>query len=1219
MVSTTRTSLFNRAEETVGPTPSIVPTLSPTPAIALRAKPGEFIIKLDTPLKTNNYKRLKNGSMDASQESDRLAPLVNAFNQLNLASFNALTLPPSVHKNIYLLKFPDKTKINTILETISPLDEVAYIEPNYIYTIQSINDPLYTDNPPNYSEHRDYRWDPTYSYQWNLRKIHLEEALAYEASPKSKIKVGLIDTGVANWSYNLNSGFVKECGAVNVDPHFPSEKACTNFISIDDRDDNGHGTHVAGIMAATQNNDFGMSGMSNNIVVHSSKALDKNGIGTVGSITAAIYSLTDPDKGNAKIVNMSFGAPVESLAITEALSDAYFINDVVLVASSGNTGSSSPSYPAATVCENPNNRAEKEPCVIAVGSSDVNDRRSLFSSWGQHLNLVAPGGGDDKGENYNIISLNAGIIYPNKIPYKYKVDYVPSDLGLFLRLGGTSMAAPHVSALAGMIRNKLPNIKAGQVRSVLENSADDVGLPGWDPYTGFGRINALSALSKPDPSKPIKAYISYPASGTRLNKAITVSGTADGDKFLSYTLEHRQTDTQAWSADNVTYPNNDNTKPIISSTLGMMNLDMYQTGEVQLKLTVKTSTTTKESVVTFILDNRVKKGWPYQIKDTFNKDFPMIPVIADINTDHKKEVIVAGPQTVSVVNYQANPYVNWDSRSFNLDAIFAPGYPTMHAVPTVDDIDLGDCHHDCDKEIFFVYDEPTLNSLIDMDWFESIVGYTLSGKQILYDQYLWPKQFFGDDYLTTFNLPMSTGEVYNDNQNKLVVLGDDYINTPDGGRKKTKLAFVYNNLSSHKEVKTGELSFEDLDQSTQRQEGNLMIGPFTSDKTTTAVFAQDSLSSYFSKKGKVTKNGSSPHVLNNSYFMADTDNDGVDELVTTAEDKKDNIYIISINNSGSTRTIYSRLAKRVNDDSIIITPSDFNGDTKMDYLLYTYDEYDFGRMDFIDNNGSLLFTAQDPYSQPSNYSEEDHDPSNILLGDIDNDGYKEMVKIDVDENKEAVIHFHRVKADKLETDVYPSIPLTDNIDQRGPINSYMALDDIDADGSTDLVVVAPQYGKTDNIWNYFIYAYDLGTEIGEISWGQYNANSRHTRNYSPDPNYWRTTVDLVCKNGQKPGGEMSDLSFEYLVWPAKGLQSHVKSISSLPYSMGISSGELPTSIYIRVKKGEQYLLPTGTPPDPHINYGTAFKQKRPAIFFRNEDTPHKPYTFDFLALDSMCQ
>ncbi len=221
----------------------------------------------------------------------------------------------------------------------------------------------------------------------------------------------------------------------------------------DPRSGNFHGTHVTGIINADADNGIGIAGLAGGFGAPGVRgmALGVGESGPIGSVLddAIIYAA---DQG-AQVITMSLTVG-SSTAISDALNYAYNTRDVFIDCAAGNNGSSV-GYPA--------NRVE----VMAVASTTHNDNQSSFSNPGPEVEVAAPGS--------NILSTQ-----PN---------------GVYGTSSGTSFSAPYVAGLAALIRGLNPGLSAPDVRQIIKDSADDVESAGFDNLTGFGRINAASALA----------------------------------------------------------------------------------------------------------------------------------------------------------------------------------------------------------------------------------------------------------------------------------------------------------------------------------------------------------------------------------------------------------------------------------------------------------------------------------------------------------------------------------------------------------------------------------------------------------------------------------------------------------------------------------------------------------------------------------------------------
>jgi len=275
------------------------------------------------------------------------------------------------------------------------------------------------------------------------------------------IVVATIDTCVDRGHPDLSSALLPGASFVSS----PSS-VCPDS---DGEDDNSHGTHIAGIIAAAGGESTGMTGVAFGVRVLPVKALDCTGFGAVSDVAAAIVWATDH---GARIVNVSLGTTADSTALDAAV--RYAVDrDVLLVAAAGNCGTLSGrcrqqdqrEYPAAL------------PGVLAVGATDSSDEVAAFSTRGPQVTLTAPG--------VRIVST-----VPSYGTYQ---SFHGGSLG-YGALTGTSQASAFVAGVAALVWSARPTLTAREVFEVLTATADDLGVPGRDDVYGYGRVNALRAV-----------------------------------------------------------------------------------------------------------------------------------------------------------------------------------------------------------------------------------------------------------------------------------------------------------------------------------------------------------------------------------------------------------------------------------------------------------------------------------------------------------------------------------------------------------------------------------------------------------------------------------------------------------------------------------------------------------------------------------------------------
>lgn len=268
---------------------------------------------------------------------------------------------------------------------------------------------------------------------WGIQRVQVPEV--WHITQGSPVKVAVLDTGISR---------------------HPDLRIAGSFNAVQRGkpavDANGHGTHVAGTIAAL-NNTFGVVGVAPKIRLYNVKAFRKDGSASLADIIEGIEWCI---QNKIQVINMSFGSNEKSEALQEIIRQAYN-NGIVMIASAGNEGSASGQidYPA------------RFPETIAVAATTRNNRIAGFSSRGTGIDLAAPG-----------------------------VDILSTYLrGTYRRLSGTSMAAPHVTGAAAMIRSIQPAIAPSQIKNTLQLSAKR--LPGFsDDAQGAGLLQLLPVIGK---------------------------------------------------------------------------------------------------------------------------------------------------------------------------------------------------------------------------------------------------------------------------------------------------------------------------------------------------------------------------------------------------------------------------------------------------------------------------------------------------------------------------------------------------------------------------------------------------------------------------------------------------------------------------------------------------------------------------------------------------
>jgi len=456
-----------------------------------------FIKYKNSVSKTNIAEKIKNNTV---------FPVLSKFNSANSVSVKYLAdniVTDEDINRILVIRLKDKALLDEAVNVLKTDGEIEYVEKGHTYKLD------YTPN------------DSLVSQQWALGKIQAFKAWDLTQGSDTVV-IGVIDTGIDYLHPDMKNKIYMNSGEMGLDDQGRDKR----FNGIDDdknglvddymgydfvnragfpfdttggrdylgwdndpMDQNFHGTFTSGIIAAQANNSIGIAGAAPNIKVLNIRCFDPDGFGEEDDVAAGLLYAV---KMGVKVVNMSFGDASFSYVLRDVVRYAYQ-KGLVLVASSGNSGSSDPHYPSGYTG------------VISVGNSTQEDYVSSNSNYGSTLDLVAPGTG--------IMSLDKGGGYRSE--------------------SGTSASAPFVSAAAGLILS-IKNFTNDEVAQILKSTCDDIGETGWDLRSGAGRLNIYKALSI---LAPAKVKINSPYQDYALSTdTLVINATVMSPYFTGYSL-----------------------------------------------------------------------------------------------------------------------------------------------------------------------------------------------------------------------------------------------------------------------------------------------------------------------------------------------------------------------------------------------------------------------------------------------------------------------------------------------------------------------------------------------------------------------------------------------------------------------------------------------------------------------------------------------------------
>lgn len=467
----------------------------------------------------------------------------------------------------YLFEVSETADIQEVVEAYRQDPHVSFVQPNYVVETK------FAPNDPHYRGHG--AWGQPYDDLWGLKKLELEQA--WDITQGEGVIVAVVDTGV-DWRHpdiavNIwtNPGETLANGQDDDQNGYLDDSRGWDFANGDNEplDAFGHGTHVAGIVAAVGDNSRGIVGVAPKARLMAVKVFSDEGRATIEWASEGIvYAAAN----GAEVINVSWGCisrcPFNPL-VEEAVRFAHGLGAVVVVASGNEFGDVKYYSPA------------NMPETIRVGAATETDTRAIFSNGGSLLDVVAPGGGTKTPQEQqyafvNILSLKAR---------ECKIELCGLVVGTdYTRQAGTSMAAPHVSGVAALLLARHPELTNEAVRWVLRRSSDDVAEKGFDAATGAGRVNARRALG--ERIDAARAEITRPAPGALSEKKsspLTIVGSAGGEHFTHYRLWYGEgLAPDAW----IPLTRGVVARSVINGELGKWNIRSLAGGLYMLKLVV---------------------------------------------------------------------------------------------------------------------------------------------------------------------------------------------------------------------------------------------------------------------------------------------------------------------------------------------------------------------------------------------------------------------------------------------------------------------------------------------------------------------------------------------------------------------------------------------------------------------------------------------------------
>ncbi|MBT8399452.1 MAG: S8 family serine peptidase [Rhodothermia bacterium] len=577
---------------------------------------SELLTYFDAPAKATDVP----GSAELLNNVSTVVPLLTAPRLGKTGAFDA---------PVFIVTVQDSAAFRDLMALLTSRQDVSYVQPNYTYTLDA------SERVP----------DPFADSLSHFSVVEMDGAWSITDGSKDVV-VGLIDTGIyfdhpdlagqiaTNAGEDLDgNGILTDSDINGIDDDGngyiddvagydfvdrPSNVEEGDFRSPDpdaSDDGSGHGTNVAGIVAATRENGIGIVGVAPGVTVMPIRAFGRDGRGDDDDIARAIIYGTE---AGASVLNLSFGDTHLSPLMRDAI--RFAVNrGVTVVASAGNNGGDDPHYPS------------DYPEVISVVWLDrAGAGAASRATFGTGVDIGAPG----------------SAVFTTTMP---TASGDTSDDQLYGRRSGSSMAAPMVSAAAALVKSVMPELSPGSVRSVLAASAADIGETGWDHRTGAGLLQVATAVRR---ALPARVEITRPGNDEGTSEEIVrVVGSVLDPSFESYEVSVASGGTdgppQDWTV--ISGPVTDQ---VLEGTLGEWNTGSFADGPYVLRLRAMLRTgksiedrrrvfldRTQPQVTIHLLDDGLVGGMHAVVADVESDDLGKVEL--DITLNGRKETVVS--------------------------------------------------------------------------------------------------------------------------------------------------------------------------------------------------------------------------------------------------------------------------------------------------------------------------------------------------------------------------------------------------------------------------------------------------------------------------------------------------------------------------------------------------------------------------------------------------